>query len=131
MFIGSQSLRELELDARREIGIIVPDRKIIASVINIFEKDWAAAVGPRKDIAPEPPETTVTRTARKVAKNIARDLPPVGPVVERVLKEVAREDSDVQLDHKEVQDAVRDAVRDAVKEAVQEVVTEVADRKES
>ena len=27
MFIGSQSLRELELDARREIGIILPDRK--------------------------------------------------------------------------------------------------------
>ena len=130
IFIGSQSLRELELDARREIGIIVPDRKIIASVTKIFEKDWAAAVGPRKDVFQERPETTITKTARKMAKNIARELPPVGPVVERVIKEV-EEESDVQLDPNEMQDAVRDAVRDAVKKAVQEIVTEVADVKES
>ena len=43
MFIGSQSLRELELDARREIGIIVPDRKVINSVLKVFEADWKSA----------------------------------------------------------------------------------------
>ncbi len=131
IFIGSQSLRELELDARREIGIIVPDRKIIASVTRIFEKDWVAAVGSKKGASQEPPESIVSKTARKVAKNIARDLPPVGPVVEGVIREVAREDSDVQLDHKEVQEAVRDAVRDAVKEAVQELVKEVTVSKDA
>ena len=131
IFIGSQSLRELELDARREIGIIVPDGKIVASVTRIFEKDWVAAVGPKKGVSPESHETTASRTAWKVAKNIARELPPVGPVVERVIKEVAKEDSEVQVDQKEMQEAVRDAVRDAVKEAVQEVVKEVAVQKEA
>ena len=131
MFIGSQSLRELELDARREIGIILPDRKIIASVSKIFEADWSAATGPAKEATVEAPNATVAKAARKVAKSIAKDLPPVGPVVERVIKEVAREDSEIELDHKEVQNAVRDAVRDAVKDAVQSVVAEVTDRKDS
>jgi phosphatidylserine/phosphatidylglycerophosphate/cardiolipin synthase-like enzyme len=44
VFIGSQSLRELELDARREIGIIVPDRKSIGAVIQVFESDWNSAL---------------------------------------------------------------------------------------
>ena len=88
MFIGSQSLRELELDARREIGIILPDRKIIAAVIKIFESDWNQRLL-RQRIAAEPANSTVAKAARKVAKSIAKDLPPVGPVVERVIKEVA------------------------------------------
>jgi hypothetical protein len=82
----------------------VPDRKIVASVTKIFEKDWAAAVGPRKDVFKERPETTIPKTARKMAKNIARELSPVEPVVERVIKEV-EEESDVQLDSNEMQDA--------------------------
>jgi cardiolipin synthase A/B len=130
MFIGSQSLRELELDARREIGIILPDRQIITAVTKVFEADWNTAVAPRKQSAADPPGDTVTRAARKVAKSIAKELPPVGPVVERVIKEVAREDSDIELDHKEVQNAVREAVRDAVKDAVRGVMKEMTDGKE-
>jgi cardiolipin synthase len=130
MFIGSQSLRELELDARREIGIIVPDPKTVGSVIKVFEADWNAASAPPKESVVEPPDATVGKAAKKVAKSIAKDLPPVGPVVERVIREVTREDSEIDLDHKEVQSAVRDAVRDAVKEAVQEVMAEVTDRKD-
>ena len=42
MFVGSQSLRELELDARREIGIIVADRRIIATVIEDFRSGLEA-----------------------------------------------------------------------------------------
>ena len=130
MFIGSQSLRELELDARREIGIILPDKKIIAAVIKTFEADWKAADASAKESTVEPPNATVAKAAKKVAKSVAKDLPPVGPVVERVIKEVAREDSDIELDHKDVQIAVKEAVREAVKDAVQGVMTEVTDGKE-
>ena len=129
MFIGSQSLRELELDARREIGIILPDRKIIAAVIKTFESDWNTAVVSPKESTAEPANSTVAKAARKVAKSIAKDLPPVGPVVERVIKEVAREDSDIELDHKDVQSAVKEAVREAVRDAVQGVMAEVTDKK--
>ena len=124
MFIGSQSLRELELDARREIGIILPDKKIIAAVTKVFEADWESAVASAKDLNEEAPNATVAKAAKKVAKSVAKDLPPVGPVVERVIREVTREDSDIELDHKDVQIAVRDAVRDAVKDAVQGVMKE-------
>ena len=40
MFLGSQSLRELELDARREVGVIIRDSKPVNSVIRTFEADW-------------------------------------------------------------------------------------------
>jgi cardiolipin synthase A/B len=122
MFIGSQSLRELELDARREIGIILPDKKIIASVTKVFEADWESGVASAKDLNVEAPNATVAKAAKKVAKSVAKDLPPVGPVVERVIREVTREDSDIELDHKDVQIAVKEAVRDAVKDAVQGVM---------
>jgi cardiolipin synthase A/B len=42
-FVGSQSLRQLELDARREIGVIFRDGKVIASLVRTFEEDWAAS----------------------------------------------------------------------------------------
>jgi phosphatidylserine/phosphatidylglycerophosphate/cardiolipin synthase-like enzyme len=130
LFIGSQSLRELELDARREIGIIFSDRKIIASVMKVFEADWRSAASPRKEPDTDLPDNTAASTAKKVAKSIARELPPVGPVMEKVLKEVASGDSEIEIDPKELQSAVRDAVRDSVKEVVQEVIVEVANGKE-
>jgi phosphatidylserine/phosphatidylglycerophosphate/cardiolipin synthase-like enzyme len=40
-FVGSQSLRRLELDERREVGVIVRDAKIIKQMAAIFESDWA------------------------------------------------------------------------------------------
>src|SRR6476620_4073072 len=130
MFIGSQSLRELELDARREIGIILPDREIIAAVIKVFASEWNTAFASAKESAAEPANSTVVKAARRIAKSIAKDLPPVGPVVERVIKEVAAEDFDIELDHKDVQSAVKEAVREAVKDAVQGVMAEVTDKKE-
>jgi phosphatidylserine/phosphatidylglycerophosphate/cardiolipin synthase-like enzyme len=40
-FVGSQSLRRLELDERREVGVIVRDAKIIKQMAAVFEADWA------------------------------------------------------------------------------------------
>jgi cardiolipin synthase A/B len=42
-FIGSQSLRKLELDGRREVGMIVTDSRIAKKVLSVFEADWAQA----------------------------------------------------------------------------------------
>lgn len=39
-FIGSQSLRKLELDGRREVGIIVRNTKVVGRVVSTFEADW-------------------------------------------------------------------------------------------
>ena len=41
VFVGSQSLRKLELDERREVGLIVRDREIVKGIRRVFEADWA------------------------------------------------------------------------------------------
>jgi phosphatidylserine/phosphatidylglycerophosphate/cardiolipin synthase-like enzyme len=48
-FIGSQSLRALELDKRREIGLIVHDKAIVAEMIKVFEEDWAETPSGKKE----------------------------------------------------------------------------------
>jgi cardiolipin synthase A/B len=50
-FIGSQSLRKLELDGRREVGVIVTDPRIAKQVQSVFEADWAQAGMPAKALA--------------------------------------------------------------------------------
>jgi hypothetical protein len=39
-FIGSQSMRRLELDERREVGILVRDVTIVKRLERIFASDW-------------------------------------------------------------------------------------------
>ena len=41
MFLGSMSLRALELDKRREVGVIVKERAAAKQFREIFEEDWA------------------------------------------------------------------------------------------
>ena len=41
-FIGSQSLRKVELDSRREVGLITKDRRAVAQITKVFERDWKA-----------------------------------------------------------------------------------------
>ena len=39
-FVGSQSLRAMELDARREVGLIVKEPKTVKRLLETFEADW-------------------------------------------------------------------------------------------
>ena len=47
-FVGSQSLRRLELDKRREVGVIVTDVTVVQQMQEIFEKDWEQTESGRK-----------------------------------------------------------------------------------
>jgi phosphatidylserine/phosphatidylglycerophosphate/cardiolipin synthase-like enzyme len=40
-FVGSQSLRRVEIDGRRELGIIIAHRQSVRRMQAIFEEDWA------------------------------------------------------------------------------------------
>jgi phosphatidylserine/phosphatidylglycerophosphate/cardiolipin synthase-like enzyme len=40
-FVGSQSLRRLELEGRREVGIIIKNAGIVRKILAVFEGDWA------------------------------------------------------------------------------------------
>ena len=40
-FIGSQSLRRLELDERREVGVVFTDPPVVKELIQTCESDWS------------------------------------------------------------------------------------------
>jgi hypothetical protein len=42
-FLGSQSLRTLELDKRREIGVLITERAAVRDMLAVFEADWTLA----------------------------------------------------------------------------------------
>ena len=48
-FVGSQSLRALELDARREVGLIVKDATVVKRLQEVFDEDWAKTDLGRKE----------------------------------------------------------------------------------
>jgi cardiolipin synthase A/B len=48
-FLGSQSLRTLELDKRREIGIILKEKRIVSEMLKVFEDDWAETPSGKKE----------------------------------------------------------------------------------
>jgi phosphatidylserine/phosphatidylglycerophosphate/cardiolipin synthase-like enzyme len=49
VFVGSQSLRKIELDNRREVGIVVRSAAIVSEILQTFEEDWALTPSGRKD----------------------------------------------------------------------------------
>ena len=48
-FLGSQSLRTVELDARREVGLIFNEPKIVAKLVETFESDWSESLGGQRE----------------------------------------------------------------------------------
>ena len=63
-FLGSQSLRKLQLDNRREIGVIVTDSRIAKRIQAVFEADWAlSAPAPKKNGKEKEDEKTTSVAA--------------------------------------------------------------------
>jgi phosphatidylserine/phosphatidylglycerophosphate/cardiolipin synthase-like enzyme len=48
-FIGSQCLRKLELEKRREVGVIVTDQAVVREMKDVFERDWAHTDSGKKE----------------------------------------------------------------------------------
>ncbi len=65
-FVGSQSLRKLELDGRREVGVVVKDRKLVGRIAEVFASDWAETEQGRKDLKKD------LKRERKAAKRQVR-----------------------------------------------------------
>jgi cardiolipin synthase len=123
-FIGSQSLRTLELDSRRELGLIIRDAKVVKKLIDTFESDWA----PPKDDKEANVEPTKKEQEKEDAKTekavqvLAEELDPLAVSVKKaVRKAVARAGEAVLLD-KDMKGTMKRVVKRAVKEAVKEAV---------
>jgi cardiolipin synthase len=48
-FVGSQSLRRLELDERREVGVVFTDAGVVKELVSTFDADWAETDTGKKD----------------------------------------------------------------------------------
>jgi cardiolipin synthase A/B len=125
-FIGSQSLRSVELDERREIGVIFRDSKVVKRLIKTFREDWSLkdTAEPVAIKALPPPPPPAARVAKRVARAVVNELPPVTPVVEGTMEEVVGFEAAAELDGQEVEEAVKQAVKEAVKEVVEGLVEE-------
>jgi cardiolipin synthase A/B len=119
-FMGSQSLRSLELDSRREIGLIFRNRTIVNTLVRTFEEDWAASKGCVEER--ELHDFSVNKTARKMAKVVGKNL-ALTPVVRQVARAIQSK-GDLELRPKEVEETVKTAVKEAVKDAVKEATKE-------
>ncbi len=113
-FLGSQSLRKLELEARREIGVIFHDKAAVKRMIQVFDKDWESSKALSNDTLESAMEIPVRRVAKIVARNIHMK-PMVEEVLERVLD---RTSGDVPFEPDEVVQTVRDAFREEIHDAV-------------
>jgi phosphatidylserine/phosphatidylglycerophosphate/cardiolipin synthase-like enzyme len=64
-FVGSQSLRKLELDERREVGVIIRDRAIVKALARTFKRDWQLTPQARKGKAIRRPASRPSRPGRR------------------------------------------------------------------
>jgi phosphatidylserine/phosphatidylglycerophosphate/cardiolipin synthase-like enzyme len=126
-FIGSQSLRKLELDERREVGLIFRDSEAVRRIAEVFEKDWKAAAKQAQPAETEPAVVPPEKIAKIVAKKVTKELPPVTPLVSSVVEEAVGEGAPEAIPP-HVEEIVKEAVRDAVREAVKGVVAEVVEK---
>jgi len=128
-FIGSQSLRQLELDARREIGIIFRDSRVVRELSRTFEEDWSASGGDKAEQQLQIDDLPPSKAPKKIAKAVVKSI-PLSPLAKKVAKAISKK-ADVKLNgkkaHETVEEVVRDAVEKAAREAAEEAVKAVAD----
>ena len=120
-FIGSQSLRKLELEARREIGVIFKDKKTVKQMEEIFEKDWKSS---EPVLETDQITAALSIPANKVAKEVAKHI-AIKPMMEQVLDKVIDSKSDASFEPEEVAQTVREAFREEVHGAVVDALHEL------
>jgi cardiolipin synthase A/B len=118
-FIGSQSLRTVELDRRREVGMIFEDEPVVKSLLKTFLEDWGIAENAK---AHKTEATPTSKVAKRVAKAVVKEMPSVTPVVESVIQEIGNGEVELALNPEELEDTVKDAVKHAVRAAVKDAV---------
>jgi cardiolipin synthase len=126
-FIGSQSLRKLELEARREVGVIFRDPKVVGRLVTTFQQDWEMPEETKVQ-SPRVAADPGSKVAKRVAKAVAKDLPPVQPILKSMVEEALGQQADVKLNAKEVETTLKEAVETAVKDVVRDVVAEVVEQ---
>ena len=137
-FVGSQSLRTAELDARREVGLIIDDAKSVARLTGVFEADWASACEKNASDSAKDPEThkvhsvTVSeREEEQTLQALVKEMDPLAATVKKAVRIAVARAGDDMLHDNGVKDTMKRVVKQAVKEAVKEAVQEAQDNKKA
>jgi hypothetical protein len=131
-FVGSQSLRTAELDARRELGLILQDAKAVKALIATFESDWVSKNAKKEsDVEKEPGTPGDNRPSgketEKAVELLKEKLDPIAVSVKKAVKEAVAYSGDDMLSDKDVKHTMKKVVKQAVKEAVKEAVQDAKD----
>ena len=125
-FVGSQSLRQSELDSRREIGIVVRDPAVVNGLRDAFEKDWTSSGFDEArealiaNSSPAPPQQT-----DKATRALVKEMPPLQDALKKAIKKAVARAGKGTVAHGGLKSTVKQAVKEAVKEAVSEAVKEM------
>ena len=123
-FIGSQSLRQLEIDARREIGVIFRDASIVKDLCRVFEEDWTASAQANEQRKEKEKGAPAKKALKKVARRIAKKL-PIAPVAKKAARIISKK-ANGNLDKKQIHETVRELVEDIAKETAEHAAEEAA-----
>lgn len=126
-FVGSQSLRKLELDSRRELGLIVKERRVVAKLAETFERDWTA--NENNAIKGKAFVEEKEKPAEKA--KLGKKLDPLTDTIKRAVKKVVKENGHKVIADEETKETLKQAVKKTVKQAFKEAVQETAERVES
>lgn len=131
-FVGSQSLRTAELDARREVGLVVRDTKTVKQLIDTFESDWSPAEA-EKGVKPsaDKPATISKKEAEQAVQVLTEELNPLAASVKKAVRIAVAKAGENVLHDKDVKNTMKDVVKKAVKEAVKEAVQDAQDLQEA
>jgi len=75
-FVGSQSLRTLELDSRREVGLIIRDPKAVKQLIDTFESGLGRGGHQERSASPDPVQAPVEEPAVRPPRKRQRPSRP-------------------------------------------------------
>ena len=127
-FVGSQSLRLGELDARRELGLVIHDSRIVKTLVDTFEADWGktkgkstAAPEKKSEAAPDKDGASPREVATAV-KVFTKELAPLATTVKKAVRLAVVKAGEDVLHDDDVKATMKRVVKQAVKEAVKDAV---------
>lgn len=118
-FVGSQSLRQPELDQRREIGVIVREPKVVNALLATFEKDWeSSGFDEARDAGKADAEP---KSSAKATRALVKEMAPLKTTLKKAIKRAVAKAGKEAAANGELKSTVKHAVKTAVKEAVKEM----------
>ena len=128
-FVGSQSLRQPELDSRREIGMIVGEAKVVKALLATFESDWTATgFDETRETVKANTEEAEPKPTAKATRALAKEMPRLKTSLKKAIKQAVAKAGQDSLDHGNLKSTVKSIVKTAMKEAVAEMALESADK---